>query len=522
MQEFLMDESKTPISALDPQADGTQYLEDLATAYWFSETLFTAVELDVFSLLELEGGTAEQTARALGFDPQSTERFLQALCSLGLLTHFGGRFYNSKVASRHLVKGKELYQGNSILWRRRLRTPWEGLKGAIKAGTRACGSDSDDPEALKERIRRYIDAMDDIARMKTREILRFFDYFSGSILDVGAGSGTVSVGFLERFPDSKAILIDLPPVVEYASELLSRVDPGGMITFRPGNVLEQWPVEKGAFDLVILSNVLHAYAEAEAAHLLDQAVQRLSAGGLLLIHDFFLEHRAEKAALFDLNMLINTYNGKVFSAKWTCDRLEERGLHPTGLIPLESDTGVIFAGKDTEAISRLLIDSVTRLSARLKALGFRNVRPIAVDAVHVPEWPSNRCRFGCDEYGKPQCPPNSPSPAETRETLKGYSRALLLEGEPPTRDFQLNVLEAEKEAFTAGFYKAFAYWAGPCSLCKSVCAPDGACVNTRMARPSMEAAGIDVFDTARCAGLSLRPLKDRDEYVKYFALLLLE
>ncbi len=517
-----MDGNKRPIPAPDPQADGAQYLEDLATAYWFSETLFTAVELDVFSILEPEGATAEQIARVLDLDPRSTERFLHALCLLGLLTHFAGSFYNSTVASRHLVKGREHYQGNSILWRRRLRAPWGDLKGAVKKGTRVCESDSDDPEVLKERIRAYIDAMNDVALTKTSEILRFFDDFSGAILDVGAGSGAVSVGFLERFPDSKATLIDLPPVVEYASELLSRVNSGGRITFCPGNVLEQWPVEKGAFDLVILSNVLHAYAEAEAAHLLDQAVERLSAGGTLLIHDFFLEHRSEKAALFDLNMLINTFNGKVFPAKWTCDRLRERGLILTDLIPLESDTGVIFAGKNAEAISRLLIDRVTRLSARMKALGFRSVRPIAADAVQVSEWPGMRCRFGCDEYGKPQCPPNSPSPAETRRMLEDYSRALLLEGEPPTRDFQLKVLEAEKEAFTAGFYKAFAYWAGPCSLCKSVCSPDGMCVNTRMARPSMEAAGIDVFDTARRAGLSLRPLVDRDEYVKYFALLWLE
>lgn len=42
-----------------------------------------------------------------------------------------------------------------------------------------------------------------------------------------------------------------------------------------------------------------------------------------------------------------------------------------------------------------------------------------------------------------------------------------------------------------------------------------------MARPSMEAAGIDVFETVRRAGLSLRPLKERDDYVRYFALLLL-
>ena len=38
----------------------------------------------------------------------------------------------------------------------------------------------------------------------------------------------------------------------------------------------------------------------------------------------------------------------------------------------------------------------------------------------------------------------------------------------------------------------------------------------------MEGAGIEVFETARRAGASLRPLKSRDEFVKYFGLILLE
>jgi hypothetical protein len=38
----------------------------------------------------------------------------------------------------------------------------------------------------------------------------------------------------------------------------------------------------------------------------------------------------------------------------------------------------------------------------------------------------------------------------------------------------------------------------------------------------MEGAGIDVFATARRAGLTLRTLREKGEYVRYFALLLLE
>ena len=81
-----------------PGESGAQYLEDLATGYWFSQALFTAVELDVFSRLDPAGSTAARIARMLEFDAPGVERFLDALCSIGLLTRSEGFFYNTKIA----------------------------------------------------------------------------------------------------------------------------------------------------------------------------------------------------------------------------------------------------------------------------------------------------------------------------------------------------------------------------------------------------------------------------------------
>lgn len=507
----------------DPQDGGAQYLEDLATGYWFSEVIFAAVEFDIFSLLDAAGSTVAGIAQSLELDAEALERFLEALQCLGLVTRDeDGSFHNTKIASNYLVTGKECYQGHSILWRKHISAPWKNLRDSLKSGGRLYDPASENPEQLTGRIHRYIRAMDDVARVKTRDIVPLFSDISGNILDVGAGSGAVSAGFLNRFPAARATLIDLPSVLDYAARLLGESQPGDRITFCPANILEPWPVSKGSFDLVVLSNVLHAYARTEAVHLLDEARRCLSCGGLLLIHDFFQEHCPEKAAAFDLNMLLNTYNGKVFSAKWVRGQLESMNLHVTNLVPLDSDTGLIVAAREVESLAKLCIDPISLLLARVMDLGFRSGCSIGVDSVHIPDWAPQRCQFGCSGYGKPQCPPNSPSPDATRQVLKDYSRALLLEGEPPTGDFQLRVLQAEKEAFTAGFYKSFAYWAGPCSLCKQGCPGDGVCRNTRLARPSMEAAGIDVFETVRRAGFLLRPLKNEDDYVRYFALLLLE
>jgi predicted metal-binding protein len=108
----------------------------------------------------------------------------------------------------------------------------------------------------------------------------------------------------------------------------------------------------------------------------------------------------------------------------------------------------------------------------------------------------------------------------TKEMLESYSWAILLEGAPPGRDFHRKLLRMEKRAFLAGFHKAFVLGAGPCPVCER-CPEDGLCRYPDQARPSMEGSGIDVYSTASGAGIHLKPVTDKDQYVKYIGLLLL-
>lgn len=506
----------------DAQAAGSQYLENIATAYWFSEVLFTAVELDLFSLIGEEGATVQELTLSLGANSDGIVRFLHVLIQIGLVTYNGQRYFNTRLSSSYLQKGKDKYQGDSILWRKHLRSEWQGLKECIRKGGRVSYPD-DTASKMTERIQRYIRAMDNIAKTKTHELFGFFKNWAieGEIVDVGAGSGAVAAAFLERFPLAKATLLDLPDVFSQTADLISRGVFSDRLQCRPANILESWPVADKTAEIVILSNILHAYSQNELPHILRSAVSCLAKDGVLLIHDFFQEHCPEKAALSDLNMLINTYNGRVFSAADVREQLLHLGMFCSDLAPLESDTAVLFASKEKATLDKLHISPIAKLVSRIKLLGFEKIYTIKAQDVHISEWIKLKCRFGCDRYGSHHCPPNAPGTDMTREVIKGYKNALLLQGEPPTRAFQLGVLQAEREAFRGGFHKAFSYWAGPCSLCE-ICTGEGRCKNTVNARPSMEGSGIDVFETAQRAGAALKTLKDKDGYVKYFALLLLE
>ncbi len=507
----------------DPQGSDPQYLEDLASGYWGSLLLFTAVEARFFDLLEPPGKAAEEIAAILGFDPAATERFLSALSALGLLVRTGPLYCTTQISSDFLVSGKEQYQGDAILWKKELLSHWSTLRDCLKEGRRVETPSGNEPAEQSRRIGRYLRAMDAAAALKAEAMLPLFESISleGEMLDVGAGSGRIAFAFLDRFPKLRAVLADIPEALVHTREFAARKGLEGRVEFQPVNLLDTWPFAKGRFALAMLSNIVHAYSEKELPHLLGEAASCLKEDGLLVIHDFLSDHYPEKAALFDLNMLVNTYNGRVFSKAAVKEELTRQGLLTTQLIPLEGDTALIAASRSQAVLDVLKLDAKTTLAARIKALGFSNVIPLPVEAISVPDWARLKCQYGCSDYGRPGCPPYAPTAEQTKQLLKSYSFAFLLEGEPPTREFQLAVFEAERTAFLSGYYKAFALWAGHCALCPE-CVADGKCRDRRRCRPSMEGAGIDVFETVRRAGIDLMTLSAKSQFVKYYGLLLLE
>jgi len=154
-------------------------------------------------------------------------------------------------------------------------------------------------------------------------------------------------------------------------------------------------------------------------------------------------------------------------------------------------------------------------------LGCEQAVIIHTNTIAVGRWVQLKCKYGCEEYGeKLTCPPHSPSYEEMKEILREYNKALLLHGH---LSWQMRYItaEIEKMAFTMGFYKAFGLGAGPCKLCEN-CETTASCIRTMEARPSMEACGIDVYQTVRNHNLKIETLKNKADEVNIYGMLLLE
>jgi predicted metal-binding protein/SAM-dependent methyltransferase len=500
----------------DPAHHDFQYLEDLSTAYWYSQVLFAALELGIFKFLDQGISTLTDLANAMDCRESELFRLLRAMERMALVGNDRDHWYNAQVSSLFLVPDKEEYMGAFFLYRKYMAPNWEKLFDKVSCRER--------PEAkapgYKERNRSYVKAMDTLVKQKAPEIagLMAREHVMGPILDVGGGSGSLTRAIQATCPGTEAVLFDLDEVIEAARDIYP--DKGsweGIIPMSGDFRSHEFQQE---FGLILLSNFLHAYGPDEAKELLQRAVSLLKPDGILVIHDYFPDRAGrspQKGALYDITMMLNTFNGACHPTATIGAWLEELGVAPVETIDLATDTSVmVVRGSGT------LKGFQDNLCDKALSIGFDKAVPLSPDQVVTAPWVRMKCRFGCAGFGNNlQCPPQTVNHDTTRTMLDDYKTAVLVQGAPPGKAFHQQLLELEKTAFLAGFHKAFVFGAGPCPVCPS-CPDTGICRHPDRARPAMEASGIDVYTTARNAGFSLTPVQEKHNYVKYIGLLVLE
>ncbi len=518
---------KLPHQKGDVASEGYQRLEDLATAYWYSEVLFASLELNIFGLLAERQATAEMLAEKTGYDADGLRRLLDVLAALGLIVEYAGEFSNAALALARLVPSSPDYLGDFLLYRRYFAPHWQRLATRVREGARANARPAEEaPEEYRRRTLAYVRALDLQARLKAAEALEIikdlFDSPPGWVLDAGGGAGAWGRAFLKQWPGARGVLFELPETAGAARKLHPQPDLPGRMEIVAGSLLE--PCMGGRpFDLIIVSNVIHAYGRAEAEVILASLAGCLAPGGTLLVHDYLADRHERdpvKGALYDLHMLLNTYNGRVYKLEETVELLYGAGLENVRFFHLESDS-TIFLSKAGRG-GKQQICSREMLAALAMREKFTFARVIDAEDIVIEPWVRMKCRFGCSRYaGSLCCPPNSLDEEQMRAVVRGYRRALLVQGTPPSALFHEQLLALERSLFLRGFHAALAFGAGPCPVCTS-CPEDGRCRFPEKARPSLEACGVDVFETARRAGLTLNPVTHGQGYVKYVGLVLFD
>lgn len=332
----------------DPDS-GSEFLRfsDLLTGYRISAVLMTAHAAGVFASLADGPVPGDALCARAGWEPEYGRRFLACLRGLGLLREVSGHFAPTAFAETYLCPQAQRSQAQTLAFERQMAQSWQQLDATLKAGQRVFETGDKSAEQLRQARERYLSAMDEAARIRAAEVWDCFAALpsQGTILDLGAGSGAYLLEFLQRFPAWSAIFCDLSETVACARDHGLFAQWAANLTWRGCNLLSEEPSEFDAIgaescDLTLLSNLIHCQGPTETERLLRRAAAKTAAQGMIVVHDFFADC-GWRGALYDLHMMLNTYNGRAYALREIVDMAARQGFRRHAVRALASGSTLL-------------------------------------------------------------------------------------------------------------------------------------------------------------------------------------
>jgi acetylserotonin N-methyltransferase len=238
------------------------------------------------------------------------DRLFDACVGLGLLVKQGDGYVNTPLADEYLTRSSPrtlsgyIRYSNDALYRL-----WEHLDDAVIEGTnrwpQTFGAEGGvfthlfrTPEAQRD----FLMGMHGFGMISSPAVIDAFDLSRfTSFVDLGGATGHLALAARDRYPDMKAMLFDLPSVIEVAKEFVA--DRVSLVT---GDFFAD-PLPPG--DLYAVGRILHDWTEEKIVALLSKIYTALPDGGALLIAEKLLKEDRTgtlTTQLQSLNMLVCT------------------------------------------------------------------------------------------------------------------------------------------------------------------------------------------------------------------------
>jgi SAM-dependent methyltransferase len=308
---------------------------ELFLGFWISRTVMAAVEMGVFELLDGDGLPAgEARARLGGLAERPARALLDTCVSVGLLDRDGDTYRTSALASRFLTAASEYSLRNYVLDERWCWGAWGRLEDALRADAQQLPPDAEGYHAFPEDF--FLDFLHGHSLAMGERLADAVDLSHVSrIMDVGGGSGAVSIALARRWPGLGAVVVDQAPVAARAVQHIDRAGLSGRITTLAANIFAD-PLPGGC-DAAVLANVLHDFSPGRCRELLARVAGALPPGGRLLVMEIVPddERRGPPLAVaFAAAMVINTAGGDAHTTARYREWLDEAGFVDVRVTPL--------------------------------------------------------------------------------------------------------------------------------------------------------------------------------------------
>ncbi|MGV8122002.1 MAG: methyltransferase [Candidatus Xenobiia bacterium LiM19] len=294
--------------------------------------LSVALKKKLFDRIGESGAALSDLASILECDARPAGILADLLVALQMLEKKGELFYLSPGVGEFLISTSEMYAGSFILMLdERLYLAWASLEEAImnnaplSAFPSGCILSQDESDSI---VRNAIMGLHGFTTITSSLLCETVTFSPGSThLDLGGGTGALSIAVARRFPDMKCAMIDLAPVLKVARENIKTAGLMSRIELLEGDFFVA-PYPEGVSS-ISLSNVLQDWSREKRMMLLSRAFQALPAGGMIVIVECMFSdgHRGPLlSAMMSLNMFIETAGGECLSAGENAAMLKEAGF----------------------------------------------------------------------------------------------------------------------------------------------------------------------------------------------------
>ena len=282
----------------------------LETSFMASMAVVVAERFQIFRELGRRKLSVTSIAKMIDASPRYLGHLLDGLVALGLLNKSGNLYQNTALSSEYFVIGR------TINWTRRFSSEcveyFEAigvLEKVIRHGkncTAFIGKKRQDyVESMKrdpERARDFTLMLYDYHQTDAKLLARALDLrLFRSILDVGGGSGVMSIALVRKNPRLKAVILDIEPVCKVAGELIEKGELSRRINTAVGDIHDDLP--KG-HDVILFCDVGQIHGS-----MVRRAFASLPSRGMLVLVDRFLSSDKTKPIDRVLHQLIGSSFG---------------------------------------------------------------------------------------------------------------------------------------------------------------------------------------------------------------------
>ena len=312
-------------------AETAEDISKIAFGFMASKSLFAALHVDLFSHLSKSPKNEPELAAATDVPVNRIVTLTTALRSLGLLVRKDGRLTNAPASEFFLVKGAKYDFGDY------LRYQIDGQMYPVLDQLNDAMDGNLDPEAVASyaswmsdpiQARIYSKAQHAGSLGPGQSIGKLVDLSDAkTLLDVGGGTGAMTISLCKINPELNATIVDFPNVAEIGWEYITEAGMVDRVSYIPANALEcEWPSERCA---VLMSYLFSGVPEASIQSLIEDAFATLRPGGTLMVHDFMVDAESaapQMAALWQLQHMAFTPEARSVTPGWLTSRMQEAGF----------------------------------------------------------------------------------------------------------------------------------------------------------------------------------------------------